>query len=196
MAIFFTSDTHFSHNRIIELCNRPFKSVSHMNEALIAKWNSVVSPTDTVYHLGDVALGSLDTWDGALSRLNGHKVLVIGNHDRLFRENKPAYVERFKGVYSQWFDSTEDNITNLVLSDGTNVNLSHFPYTGDSHDKPRYNDFRLADDGTVLLHGHTHADTCVSRSASGTLQVHVGVDAWDYTPVAEWQIIKTIKEAG
>ena len=45
--LFFTSDTHFFHGRIIELCNRPFHSVEEMNEALITNWNRVV-PRDGV----------------------------------------------------------------------------------------------------------------------------------------------------
>ncbi len=40
--VFFTSDTHFNHANIIRFCNRPFKDVSHMNEAIISNWNRVV----------------------------------------------------------------------------------------------------------------------------------------------------------
>lgn len=38
---FFTSDTHFGHANIINLCNRPFKDVNHMNDMLVENWNSV-----------------------------------------------------------------------------------------------------------------------------------------------------------
>lgn len=44
---FFTSDTHFGHANIINLCNRPFKDVNHMNDMLVENWNSVVSDEET-----------------------------------------------------------------------------------------------------------------------------------------------------
>lgn len=78
--IWFISDTHFGHENIIKYCDRPFKDAYHMNEVLIANWNAVVRPQDHVYHLGDVA-SSQQTLNYVLPRLNGHKRLVLGNHD-------------------------------------------------------------------------------------------------------------------
>lgn len=40
---FFTSDTHFGHANIINLCKRPFRDVNHMNDMLVENWN--VDPT-------------------------------------------------------------------------------------------------------------------------------------------------------
>ena len=79
MTVFVTSDTHFGHANIIKYCNRPFDSVEEMDEALVQNWNSVVKAGDKVYHLGDVTMTSkaLDI----MSRLNGRKVLIRGNHD-------------------------------------------------------------------------------------------------------------------
>lgn len=193
MTRFFTSDTHFGHANIIRYCDRPFKDVSHMNETLIHNWNSVVSPDDTVYHLGDVALGRWDEWDAALSRLNGNKVLIVGNHDRLF-DAKPSQVERWEETYFQWFEQIQYfGVTDL--SDGTRVYMSHFPYEGDSHDADRFESRRLSDDGTILLHGHTHSNSVLSRSSRGSLQVHVGADAHNYTPVSEEQVINYLSIA-
>ena len=51
-----------------------------MNQKLIENWNSVVGPNDLVFHLGDFAFGGAEIWNKTLPRLNGHKVLILGNH--------------------------------------------------------------------------------------------------------------------
>lgn len=80
--IFVISDTHFGHQNIIKYCKRPFNEAKEMDWYMIDKWNSVVRPQDKVYHLGDVYMGAKRehiSW--VLSQLNGHKRLVLGNHD-------------------------------------------------------------------------------------------------------------------
>lgn len=191
---FWISDTHFGHKNIIEYCDRPFKSVSHMNETLIENWNNVVSDEDTVYHLGDVALGPWDEWDGILTRLNGRKILVVGNHDRVFEGEPLAKRQRFAPYYDSWFNEVHHRYAVTNVGDHS-VNMSHFPYEADHMDKARHMEYRIPDGGQILVHGHTHLDQIVSYSEKGTLQVHVGADAWDYTPVSEDQLIKVIETA-
>jgi len=197
---FFVSDTHFGHANIIKYSNRPFRDVEQMNEALIKNWNNTVGPEDTVYHLGDVALGPWVEWDGLLERLNGYKVLIVGNHDRIFRGMSAKEQKKFQPHYHRWFDETHDNLQGLWLDDGTIVNLSHFPYESDHTEGARYMEYRLVDRGRILIHGHTHAefdkhgmDSRVSKSKRGSLQIHVGVDAWGYKPVSEDEIIGLIE---
>ena len=72
--VFFTSDTHFNHTNIIRFCNRPFKDVIHMNETIIANWNSVVGPDDIIFHLGDFCLGGSAEW---INVLMGHRTKRI-----------------------------------------------------------------------------------------------------------------------
>lgn len=52
-----------------------------MNEYIINKWNSVVVKDDIVYHFGDVGFGSTEELKKLVSRLNGTKILIRGNHD-------------------------------------------------------------------------------------------------------------------
>lgn len=77
--IFFIADTHFGDMAICRYENRPFGSVSQMDDALIAGWNRAVSPEDTVYVLGD--FGAEGREAEILARLSGRKLLVKGNHD-------------------------------------------------------------------------------------------------------------------
>jgi len=183
MARFFTSDTHFGHQRIIELCNRPFSSVEEMNEAMIERWNAVVRPTDTVYHMGDVAMGRIAESLPLVGRLNGRKKLVPGNHDRIFSGEKAKQRERFTPEYEKVFQEILPEQVALNLDgrwDGVFPILCHFPYSGDSHGEDRYADKRPIDVGTPLIHGHVHD----SWQFNGRM-FNVGVDVNNFTPVHE-----------
>lgn len=198
MTIFHTSDTHFGHKRIIELCNRPFSDVNEMNWRLVHNWNKVVEPSDTVYHHGDVALGSIEESLALVKQLNGHKILIVGNHDRNFqlaKKSRGMTPDEWNQVY---LDAGFDDIlySMIVEYGGTQFQLSHFPYTGDSHDGDRFEEVRLKDYGTSLLHGHTHSrGRPVTYTDRGTMQVHVGVDAWNFTPVSEHEITALVRAA-
>jgi calcineurin-like phosphoesterase family protein len=75
---FVISDTHFNHTRIIELAGRP----ENFNDLIIANWQRVVAPEDTVIHLGDVILGKNSDLPNIMAQLPGTKILTLGNHDR------------------------------------------------------------------------------------------------------------------
>lgn len=162
-----------------------------MDAAIIHNWNSVVSTEDTVFHLGDVALGQIDKSLACVSALNGYKILVLGNHDRPFmRMDKSDYdywLTRYEEVFSEvWHWKPAQNVEIA----GTEFKVSHFPYTGDHTPDDRHSEHRRKDDGTPLIHGHTHiADQHYTLSSKGTPQIHVGQDAWNFTPVHEDEIM-------
>jgi calcineurin-like phosphoesterase family protein len=176
---FVTSDTHFSHARISELAGRPFSSVEEMDEVLLERWNGTVGAEDAILHLGDLALGCIEESLPLTGRLNGRKFLVPGNHDRVSTatQTKKA-IERYRPLYEEqgWTILPE-------ILDGTRrghcLRASHYPYRGDSHDTDRHKGTRPVDDGTPLVHGHTHART---HGSSGR-QFHVGVDAFGFMPI-------------
>ena len=62
-----------------------------MNEGLISNWNSVVEDTDTVYHLGDFALGKWQEMREIIIRLNGYKILIEGSHEYSAIRNKELF---------------------------------------------------------------------------------------------------------
>lgn len=83
MTTFLIGCTHFGHNNIIRLANRPFNSIEEQDETLIKNWNGIVGKKDTVYHLGDFSYkASGDPRARFLNRLNGDIRLIQGNHDR------------------------------------------------------------------------------------------------------------------
>src|SRR5690606_5323135 len=83
---FYTADTHFGHALMLSPSlqrPRPFDSTREMDEFLIRAWNEVVGNEDIVYHLGDFAFGLHDEARvrSIFARLNGRKILILGNPD-------------------------------------------------------------------------------------------------------------------
>lgn len=195
MTIWHTSDTHFGHARIISLCNRPFEDFFHMDNEIVRRWNTVVAPDDVVFHHGDVALGQIDYSLAKVGELNGYKILIEdGNHDRPFMNRGKARHQEWIDRYLEVFQEIRP-AGSMPWTDGSFVNVSHFPYDGDSHGADRYAEDRLPDDGKVLIHGHSHSPEVISYSKSGTVQIHVGMDAHSFYPVSHEQIARYIEIA-
>ena len=98
--IFFASDYHFGHEAVVSKFTkedgsplRSFTDATHMNEYMIMQHNRVVGPKDKTYMLGDIAMNK--KYLPLLSRMNGEKVLIRGNHDE---ENASWYLNWFKDV--------------------------------------------------------------------------------------------------
>ncbi len=90
-AVWLYADPHFGHKGVCHFLRsdgaklRPWNTPEEMDEELILRYNDRVKPQDKVYFLGDVVINrkALKT----LSRLNGDKVLIRGNHD-IFRDEE------------------------------------------------------------------------------------------------------------
>jgi len=165
--IYFISDTHFNHSNIIKYCNRPFNNVEEMNEAIINNWNSIVSDEDTIYHLGDFALGTKDSIIDIVNRLNGKKYLIRGNHDR-------------------WSVSTYESFGFTVLKnapikiDEYKLMLSHIPIPDSQIPK-----------GFINLHGHIHDKNlyeCIEKYEQSrySIEKHINIscDVTDFKPIS------------
>jgi calcineurin-like phosphoesterase family protein len=191
-VIFFSSDHHFFHQNIIRYSNRPFASIEEMNETMIENWNSVVTHEDDVYCLGDFSFAGRPV-EVLSYRLNGNKKIVFGNHDPGHPHNR-QYKQKVKtGHHNYWHEfysrhGWEVLPINYVLDIPglASFNLCHMPY--DCYDA-RYQDYKMKDDGRWLIHGHTH-----SKERKLGRQLHVGVDAWSFTPVSVTQLAELMHD--
>lgn len=75
------SDTHFFHENIGRYCFRP----ENWQELIIMNWNNLISPDETVLHLGDFSFGKRSNFDILTEQLHGKIILIRGNHDYLSR---------------------------------------------------------------------------------------------------------------
>lgn len=207
--VFLTSDLHFGHQNIIEYSERPFASIEEMDEALIDNWNSVVNTEDTVFVLGDFAMGDRANGLQHLRRMHGTKILVNGNHDRCSPVNNNAwkyqqsYLRDDEGntLFSAVMDHTVISLPGLGKNQrNRRVMASHYPYTGDHTERPELDRFRLRDEGQWLVHGHIHNEAWLQRSEqTGTVMFNVGVDVNNFTPIEArvvHQLMHDFRESG
>lgn len=174
----FTADSHYGHEAIIGFCNRPFMSKGDMQDALIHNWNSSVSGSDVVYVLGDFAFLNGHATRSITRQLRGHKILILGNHDKYSKIPQKDYFG-FADVHKE---------LDIVLNNKT-VTLSHYPFVGDNAPVDRYAERRPVDFGQWLLHGHVHNAWKIKREQR---MINVGVDAWGFTPINEATILSVI----
>ncbi|MDD5007579.1 MAG: hypothetical protein PHC68_04140 [Syntrophorhabdaceae bacterium] len=187
MIDFFYSDAHFGHQSsntsIIELADRPFKSIDEHDAELIRRYNYLVHPDDVVLFLGDTFLCNATRAQQITDSLNGRKISLLGNHCL----NRSA-----RWIAKLGFVVVEGEI--LLQLGEHSVRVSHFPYAGTAHNKgddKRNLELRpVRRKGEVLIHGHTHTKIQYRDGA-----VHVGVDAWDYYPVPVEAIIEILNAA-
>jgi len=137
--LFFTSDTHFGHERILTLSDRPWSTVEEMDEALIAGWNSVVKPGDMVFHLGDLSFHKPEQTAKIIGRLNGYKTWILGNHDRSKKKNSIASLFGEVKDYKEIKVSDDVHVFKRIV-------MCHFPML--VWNKSHY--------GSWMLHGHSH----------------------------------------
>lgn len=102
MTVWFISDTHFFHGTMLKFLRedgtpvREFESMEEMNEKMVENWNSMISPSDKVYHLGDVTFRYGEVFADLMRRLNGKKRLILGNHDKLKGTNLDRFFEKIE----------------------------------------------------------------------------------------------------
>jgi calcineurin-like phosphoesterase family protein len=164
---FLISDTHFGYANILTFKDaegnllRPFSSVEEMDETMVHNWNKVVTPSDKVYHLGDVAMHK--KYLPILARLNGTKVLIKGNHDQ---DKASVYLQYFKDIRAS------HQLDKYILT--------HIPIHPNSLSRWKAN-----------IHGHLHSNVVTLPESSRCAGVFadpryycVSVERIGYTPIA------------
>lgn len=161
-----------------------------------------MKPEDTVWVLGDVGMGHIERFAISLLKLHGRKHLITGNHDDPWPGNRDSFKYQRQWMALNFFESVQPFARRRI--NGRTVLLSHFPYELDYTEDPRAMQYRLRDEGEILLHGHLHsierltppmpadcffcgADLtkrhCAHNDQVISRQIHVGLDAWDLHPV-------------
>lgn len=160
--VWFTSDLHLNHRGVITRQGRPFDSVEDMNEAIIAKWNGILTKRDNIYVLGDFAY---DTDYGTplpklFKALKGRKHLIVGNHDEAHRR-----------VLDLGWESV-NFFGSVRLTEGKHpiwATMCHYAMET----------WRGMSGGSYMLHGHSHG----TMKRTLARRFDVGTDVWEYTPI-------------
>jgi len=130
--IYYISDMHFGHENVLRFDGRPFPDTDVMDKVLITNWNERVTAEDTVYVLGDAFWKNEEDSIRIMQRLNGHKRLICGNHDRIHGRLRLYWVS-----IEQYAEINDCN--RLVI-------LSHYPIMF----------YKSQHYGAVMLYGHVH----------------------------------------
>jgi len=163
MEHYFSSDYHLGHHNVIKYDNRPFKDIYHMNETIIENHNSRVSNEDEFYFLGDFALCRYDDMEKYLSRLNGKKFFIKGNHDK--KETIRLY---------QKYGTYLGNLAEIKINN-QHIVICHYAMKV----------WNKSHHGTWHLYGHSHHSLPEDKNS---LSFDVGINGWDYMPISFKQI--------
>jgi calcineurin-like phosphoesterase family protein len=153
--MFFISDHHFGHKNIIKYADRPFDNVEEMNEHMIQCHNSVVGPDDYCIFGGDISFTPASKSNWYLSRMNGHKIFILGNHD--FERDGSVKDYNVTESWLWW--------SPFRLDEEFEILVTHYPIEG----LPKH---------VINIHGHIH-----ERLSPNPQHINMCVEHHDYTPV-------------
>jgi calcineurin-like phosphoesterase family protein len=177
--IFFTSDTHYGHTNICRGVSkwrdvngnvpvsqtRDFKTLYHMNDAIVESINSVVGEDDILFHLGDWSFGGFENIAEFRNRIVCKNIhLVLGNHDHHIENNRDGIQDLFSSV-NQYLRLQVSVYPGAVLHTGkVDLVLMHYPIAS----------WHNMNDGVIHLHGHVHLPP--NKKLAQGKAMDVGVD--------------------
>lgn len=187
--LFFTSDLHFHHRRVISFCERPFDDEKIMNAALINNWNSVCNPESTVFVLGDMFWfdSSREVKKIMKQLIFGKLYYIPGNHcsDHLLEQLK------------EWPNiEVMDSVVHLYLQNTSySFVLTHYPlltWPG----RPQFKEAKRF--SMYNLFGHVHTNPNLPNSDSNQPyafdQMDIGCDSHNYYPYSYEQVVAQLEE--
>jgi calcineurin-like phosphoesterase family protein len=195
---FVISDTHLGHKSILQfepcrLTAMRIDGYDNHEEWVIDNWNSVVGPDDIVLCLGDFAFGRVAEYS---KRLNGNKIIVLGNHD-----DKPHKQKWKDGGWTviDGFYMYDMMMTCKVINDdpmmsgftktinGKRYMFSHYPvFDSDEWDRknqmiaPRIDFLEKVFTSQSMdysVHGHIHSNVCAFENS-----INVSFEHLDFKP--------------
>jgi len=183
MTIYFTADLHLHHSNIFNeklrwkfahiQRNPPFRNIDEMDKGLIASWNSVVTNSDKVYHLGDFCLTKdINSYSEMMHKVHGQTIFLRGNHDQGLQHANYYIWRRIEGM---------------------KIFMRHWPPW--QHPLRFPHSFDIPSDVDCILCGHVH-DKWKYKVYRGTYKripvINVGVDVWGFKPVSLAMIMEDI----
>jgi len=188
--LFFTSDTHYNHSNICRATTkwtdadnltRDFKSLDHMNTALVDSINNKVGENDILIHLGDWSFGGFEMIEEFRNRIVCKNIhLVLGNHDHHIDNDKNGVKSLFKSV-NHYINLDLRRPINKATTEKFKFVLMHFPIAS----------WDNMSTGVIHLHGHVHLPEHL-RIAEGKA-MDVGVDGNDLEPISLDEVISLMK---
>lgn len=164
--IFCVADHHFGHSNILKFTDKNgelirgkiFKGIDEHDNKIIQWHNDLVTPQDHVYFLGDVVIAKKHL--ASIRRLNGHKRLVLGNHD----------------IYpiEMYLEAGFEKIYGVRVFPKHGFIFTHIPLHPDSLDGR----------GWTNIHGHTHNNRVLDRNGHIDNRYRcVSLEQTDYRPI-------------
>ena len=143
MMKYYISDCHFFHRNVDAFDSRGFETMLQMHETMTERWNEKITDEDEVYIIGDFSFGKgVETWE-VLSKLKGKLILIEGNHDFHYLDDK------------EFVDTIFDEIISYaeIRDSGRDIVLSHYPIFFYNHQFKTDKENRPL---SYMLYGHVH----------------------------------------
>lgn len=176
--LFFTSDEHIDHQRIIELAGRPFVSLDEMKQTIITNHNKKV-PNGRGYltvHVGDWFWHSMTMEEAIdyINQLHGRHAFLFGNHDE--------FIEKYRHHFATTLDfivgENKAGGAKVFNCDKMSITVDHFAHR--------------VWQGSHKGHGHVYGHSHNALPGLGR-SFDIGVDGNNFTPWAIEEVVAKLR---